>query len=753
MMAVPSSYKFVPSAIDGGGFQNVIAVSPFPDPQRNFPYLLGADVAGLHRSLNKGKSWDYVDGGTMGSGIGAILWSNVTPGKVWVVSDDGLHVSTNFGETWSQLQSSGVIDCDANNKNSPTAEHPRQTGNLIAQHTSGAPGYLWVGTHKYGLKRSTDGGLTFPKTVLDGLQIRGVATNPLTPTKVYAVVNRSTPTSKNGVYEISNATGTPTAKPLPDYPGTLASPVGPEEIHCVVQAGVAQVFVAGHVSGIFRYTPSTDAWTKMNAGLVIDGTSVYNEITSDPSNPQILYCGCWKPKDEQAIFRSTNGGANWSCITGPDWVAAPATGPIVVDWKIFGTQIRWWAADIDYHRFANRVGWLASDIAIDPEVPNRVLTAGRGGCWFGTLSGTTRTWQPAVHGLMATVNMAIAINDLPGVNAEQVMIGNMDYISIFTPDAGATVRQIAPLKDAAGASTGDVVCWDMASAPTSTTQAAVFVGASKRGQQTGVGAVWRCDNPEVARPGTWVPETGSAFNTDVMALAVGRNASDQRVILAITSNTPGASDGGLWMKVGTGAWTKRRSGVPGELDELSTTSDNRNMSSLRFRRNGTYVYALATGSLWRSADAGVTWVKLLPDLPSKFGTYNALELDPVDVHVCYVSANKVLKRIDNVRNAASGADLTVTTLWGSGGEAGNVAIQADGSQMVLNIRNGQIMRTTNHLRATSQAGCSWADIANNLARAKTGNIRSIGITPAGFILTAENGSGSLRGIPRNPDQG
>jgi len=741
-MAVPSSYDFVSSAIEGGGFQNVIAVSPFLDPQSNRPYLLGADVAGLHRSLNKGQSWIYVDGGTMGSRIGAILWSNVTAGKVWVVSDDGLHVSTNFGVTWSRLQSSGVIDCDANNAKSPTPEHPRQTGNLIAQHTSGSPDYLWVGTYSHGLKRSTDDGTTFPTTVLAGHQIRGVATNPLTPTKVYAVVNRGTST-QNGVYEITNATGTPTATKLTGYPGTIASPIGPEEVHCVVQAGVAQVLVAGHASGIFRYTPSTGAWTTMNTGLVLNGTSVYNEITSDPSNPQILYCGCWKPTNERAIFRSTNGGANWSCITGPDWVEAPATGPIVVDWKVFGTQRRWWGADIKYHRFASPGDWLASDIAIDPDVPNRVLTAGRGGCWFGTLSGTTHTWQPAVQGLMVTVNMAIGINNLPGVNAEQVMVGNMDYIAIFTPDAGVTARHIAPL-GATGASTGDVVCWDMAPVPTSTTQAAVFVGASKRGQQTGVGGVWRCDNPEVASPGTWVDETGTAFDTDVMALAVGRNASNPRVILAITSNTPGLSDGGLWMKVGTGAWTKRRSGVPGEL---SATSGNSNMSSLRFRRNGTYVYALATGSLWRSADAGVTWIKLLGGLPSEYGTYNALELDPVDVHVCYVSANGALKRINNVRNAASGADLTVTTLWDSGGSAGNVAIQADGSQMVLNIRDGRLMRTTNHLRATSQAECSWADVANNLARAKTGNIRSIGITPAGVILTAENGAGCLRGVP------
>ena len=87
-MAVPNSYNFVSSAIEGGGFQNVIAVSPFPAPQRNLPYLLGADVAGLHRSLDEGKSWIYVDGGTMGSGTGAILWSNVTVGKVWVVSND-----------------------------------------------------------------------------------------------------------------------------------------------------------------------------------------------------------------------------------------------------------------------------------------------------------------------------------------------------------------------------------------------------------------------------------------------------------------------------------------------------------------------------------------------------------------------------------------------------------------------------------------------------------------------------------------
>jgi hypothetical protein len=55
--ALVTTPRFYASAIAGSGFQNTIARSPFPDSSGHFPLLVGADVAGLHRSINGGATW------------------------------------------------------------------------------------------------------------------------------------------------------------------------------------------------------------------------------------------------------------------------------------------------------------------------------------------------------------------------------------------------------------------------------------------------------------------------------------------------------------------------------------------------------------------------------------------------------------------------------------------------------------------------------------------------------------------------
>jgi hypothetical protein len=705
-------WQFESSAVEGGGFQNAIAVSPFKNGTIR-PYLIGADVASVHRTTDRGVTWVPCAGGSLGTSarIAGIMWSDVTPGKVFVAEDGGIHRSTAWGNgDWTRR--SAVPDWDANNARG-APEHPRQTGYVMAQYTAGATDHYWCGTLTQGMKHSTDEFATFDSTVMAGHPIRSIAVDPNAPDNVYVCVNRGT-AAQNGFWRVSNARGAMTATKLASYPGTVASPIGPEEVLAVDQDGVTHIYVAGHESGMFKYLPGTSQWFPINSGLTVNGSATYRSVCVDPNDSKIVYCAHWHPSNRRSIYRSANSGATWTQIS------APTAGSIVVDWETFGHDYESWLKDIAYHSFSGpNADWVAAMLAIDPDVSNRVLAAGRGGAWFGTLSGGVRTWQPAVRGLMVTVMMAAEADELVD---GRVIFGNMDYQAIFTTDSGQTAYQSTPR---GAGSTGDAVSIDK-----SITSGAgrVYVGVSERGQSTGVGGVYSSANPQLGNSATWVDESGSAWSGDAVALGVGATSGGSKVILV------GVSGSGFWRKVGT-TWSKVTNGP------FNTTGTN--MGVIRWRRNSPVVYALDGSGLWRSGDAGATWVRIYGGVSSTYGTYDAVVLDPTNVAKLYLSSGGVVRRLDTANTSSGTAATTAVTIWS--GSGGNLAINPDGSELFLNVRDGRLMRSTAFRTAASQAAASWVNIATAMFQRNSGNIRSMTCTPGGVLLTADNGGGSWRG--------
>lgn len=107
-----ATYAFGPSGLDGAGFQNVGAFSPFRDVDGNRPLLLGADIAGVHRSFDGGRSWLPSNAGLRTRKVAALLFSASIPGKVYAATDTGIVVSTDFGVHWSVRPA--PVDFDAN---------------------------------------------------------------------------------------------------------------------------------------------------------------------------------------------------------------------------------------------------------------------------------------------------------------------------------------------------------------------------------------------------------------------------------------------------------------------------------------------------------------------------------------------------------------------------------------------------------------------------------------------------------------
>jgi hypothetical protein len=103
----------------------------------------------------------------------------------------------------------------------------------------------------------------------------------------------------------------------------------------------------------------------------------------------------------------------------------------------------------------------------------------------------------------------------------------------------------------------------------------------------------------------------------------------------------------------------------------------------------------------------------------------------------------VVRRIDNANTSSGTAATTAVTIWS--GSGGNVAINPDGSELFLNVRDGRMMRSTAFRTAASQAAANWVNIATTMFQRNSGNIRSLTCTPGGVLLTADNGGGSWRG--------
>ena len=724
---VQGTYDFRPSGLSGGGFQNVIAVSPFADSSSRRPWIMGADVAGVHRSVDKGKSW--LPTRNVGSHVAAVLWSDQTPGTCWAFCDEGLYRSLDWGVTWSS-RSTGV-DADANGVYQIGSEHPRPTGNLIAQDNSGATKHLWVGCATQGVRHSVDGGATWQNTAMAGDHIRSIALDPTNPDVLWVAVRNSgannpaggkaagsSDTTRDGLWRCSTARANPmgTFVKQTGFPGSK-----PEELHFVTNAaGTALLFVAAANEGIFRYNGTT--WLTMNTGLPLTShwLSIYGYLAAGGN--VVLYAGNRSPDTRQAIMKSVNAEAG-----APTWASITSGGSFTVtvsyNYYLSTPAIVWWGTEIPYQRFAE-TNYVAAQITLDPENLNNVIAAGRGGCWIGAQTATTVKWAPAMAGLMVTVNNAAACDkNLPGT----VAIANMDYKCLVSPDHGQTWHRPLIAAAPASESTGDSIAFDpnTASGPSS-----LYLCASQRGQPTGVGDVWRNDDPNAGA--AWA-DTLLPVNNDPIAFGVGKTASGSIVLLVSVTQS------GLHRKVGA-AWD---AGPPATGPFQGTS-----YGMIKFIPGSPTVYAIDNAGVWRSTSAGSagSWTKIL-NASAGYGIMDSLVLDPLDAAkiwiVDLVGGRGELIRINNADSAGGLSTNTLNMSPDTIADCGPIVMTASGTLLALDRTGVKLMRCLDP-RAAAPV---FASVENQFFRDNCGNIRSMAVDPDNYIYTADNGSGCAVGVP------
>jgi photosystem II stability/assembly factor-like uncharacterized protein len=189
----------------------------------------------------------------------------------------GFQVTENLGQDWKQISMPGV-DFHA------MAVAPSNPNVFYAWPASGAQGF----------HTSTDGGKTWIKPRMVGLEATpfSLAVDPRNPSRVFA-------TTRAGLYESTNSGNDWTL-----VPNTQDAPVVGLAL---LKEGDSTVMVGYRLlksaPGLYHSADGGKTWEQLGTGT--QGTILYLAIA--PSNPQTFYA----VNENNAIFQSQDGGKTW----------------------------------------------------------------------------------------------------------------------------------------------------------------------------------------------------------------------------------------------------------------------------------------------------------------------------------------------------------------------------------------------------------------------------------------------------------
>jgi photosystem II stability/assembly factor-like uncharacterized protein len=312
-------------------------------------YYFGSVGGGVWKSSNSGRTWTPIfDLESVGS-IGGIAVAPSNPNIVYVGTGEadlrdsisfgnGMYKSVDAGKTWKHL---GL-------------ENTRQISRILVDPKNPDVVYVAVLGHVYGphadrgVYRTRDGGATWQKVLYknDELGAIDLAFDPVNSQIIYASLwNVRRPPwfvyapangPGAGIFKSSDGgnTWTQLANGLPSEGvgriGLAVSPTNRNRIYAIVDA---------KEGGLFSSSDAGATWTKVSADNRIWGRGWYfNKVTADPKDAETVFV------QNTSIYKSTNGGKNWTAIKG-----APGGD--------------------DYHQL-----W------INPDDPKRMISASDQGC-------------------------------------------------------------------------------------------------------------------------------------------------------------------------------------------------------------------------------------------------------------------------------------------------------------------------------------------------------------------------------------
>jgi photosystem II stability/assembly factor-like uncharacterized protein len=364
-----AQYNFVSDLSGSLAWQEL---GPIHAPAANFPdpYNLNATaVSGRLTAL-------AVVPSTCSTGSCGTMYAGTANGGVWK--------TTNAGQSWVSLldhqvnESVGAVALDPVNPN-------------IVYVGLGEPNYSVDSNRGTGILRSTDGGQTWTRLGYNQFVNEAIANIIVDPrgagnvntTKLYvvsasAILGGSTTASDNfapgapntGFFYSSDGGSTWT----PSNPTTFTINGNPVDLSSADAQSLAMdpsnpnVLYAGFTyAGIFKSTDDGQTWTWLGNGAptYTDGIDRIT-IAVVPSNPQVIYAAADIGFSKEAMYKSTDAGADWSTLT-----SAPDA--------------------------CNQQCWYDMPLAVDPNNANIVYAGGESsyaGYVFNGFNGTCGTLSP-----------------------------------------------------------------------------------------------------------------------------------------------------------------------------------------------------------------------------------------------------------------------------------------------------------------------------------------------------------------------
>ena len=295
------------------------------DPTKPFVFYVGGVNGGVWRTMNGGQTWSNItDGKSDISSVGAMAIAPSDPNVIYVGTGEsqlredltpgtGIYRSTDAGATWSRLglpDSHQIADIVVDPHNPDRA--------YVA-----AMGHAFGPNAERGVFRTIDGGKTWKKVLFinDSTGANDLSIDPSNPRILYASMYKfqRTPWSmmsgggRSGIWktvdggdtwtELTFRPGIP-AKPLGKI-GLDVSPANPRRIYASIEAPDSS-------GGIFRSDDAGDTWERMNTDARFWVRAwYYSQVAADPLNENTVYVM------NLGVFRSIDGGKTFARVKVP----------------------------------------------------------------------------------------------------------------------------------------------------------------------------------------------------------------------------------------------------------------------------------------------------------------------------------------------------------------------------------------------------------------------------------------------------
>ena len=411
------------------------------DPTKPLTFYFGGVNGGVWRTTNAGQSWTNItDGKTDISSVGSLAIAPSDPNVIYVGTGErqlredlthgtGVYRSTDAGATWSRL---GLTD---SYQVADIIVDPRDADRAYVA----AMGHAFGPNNERGVFRTLDGGRTWKRILFinDSTGAQDLTIDPSNPRIIYASMYKfqRTPWSmvagggRSGIWKTVDGGDTWTEltfRPgIPKRPlgkiGIDVSPANPRRLYASIEAPDSS-------GGIFRSDDAGESWSRMNTDPRFWVRAwYYSQVTADPQNENTVYVmnltvfrsidggktfarvrvphgdthTMWvDPKDPKRMINANDGGATISMDGGETWSSIynqptsqfyHVTTDNQFPYRIYGGQQDNSAisvasrsddgaiGDRDYHDVA---GCENATVAVDPRNPQVTY----GGCYMGSFS-------------------------------------------------------------------------------------------------------------------------------------------------------------------------------------------------------------------------------------------------------------------------------------------------------------------------------------------------------------------------------